>query len=179
MQRHMSNQRRRHKLNSKRLIMCFIVTTIMVTILTLSKYKTTTAKESSAKVAFPAIDLLSDEILDVDINPTTEDKELIFAVTNTEEEKRTEVAMNYTVKIESLSNLPLEFELYTYDNNTKGTENLLQGNGNITDDINFNFNEDKTDTYMLIIKWKEGQTDYRYNHTIDYVQIVINGVQVD
>ena len=73
----------------------------------------------------------------------------------------------------------MELELYTYDNNTKGTENLLQGNGNITDDINFNFNEDKTDTYMLIIKWKDGQTDYRFSHTIDYVRVVVNGVQVD
>lgn len=176
----MQRRRQRKKLRTDRLIFLFIITTIIVTILTLAKYKSTIAtEESSIKVAFPAIDLLSDEILDVDINPTTEDKELIFAVTNTEEEKRTEVAMNYTVKIESLSNLPLEFELYTYDNNTKGTENLLQGNGNITDDINFNFNEDKTDTYMLIIKWKEGQTDYRYSHTIDYVRIVVNGVQAD
>lgn len=176
----MQRRRQRKKLRTDRLIFLFIITTIIVTILTLAKYKSTIAtEESSIKVAFPAIDLLSDEILDVDINPTTEDKELIFAVTNTEEEKRTEVAMNYTVKIESLSNLPLEFELYTYDNNTKGTENLLQGNGNITDDINFNFNEDKTDTYMLIIKWKDGQTDYRFSHTIDYVRVVVNGVQVD
>ena len=176
----MQRRRQRKKLRTDRLIFLFIITTIIVTILTLAKYKSTIAtEESSIKVAFPAIDLLSDEILDVDINPTTEDKEFIFAVTNTEEEKRTEVAMNYTVKIESLSNLPLEFELYTYDNNTKGTENLLQGNGNITDDINFNFNEDKTDTYMLIIKWKDGQTDYRFSHTIDYVRVVVNGVQVD
>ena len=138
----MQRRRQRKKLRTDRLIFLFIITTIIVTILTLAKYKSTIAtEESSIKVAFPAIDLLSDEILDVDINPTTEDKEFIFAVTNTEEE--------------------------------------LQGNGNITDDINFNFNEDKTDTYMLIIKWKEGQTDYRYSHTIDYVRIVVNGVQAD
>lgn len=176
----MQRRRQRKKLRTDRLIFLFIITTIIVTVLTLAKYKSTVAtEESSAKVAFPAIDLLSDEVLDVDINPTTEEKEFIFSVTNTEEEKRTEVTIKYTIQIQTLSNLPLEFELYTYENEIKGTKNLLDGNGNITDYINFDFDEDKIDKYMLIIKWKDGQTDYRFSHTIDYVRVVVNGVQVD
>lgn len=177
----MQRRRQRKKLRTDRLIFLFIITTIIVTILTLAKYKSTIAtEESSIKVAFPAIDLLSDEVLDVDINPTTREKEFIFAVANTEGEKRTQVSMKYTIQINTLSNLPLEFELYTYEDSVKGEHDLLNGNGSITDYIEFDsLDSDLQDMYMLIIKWKEGQTDYRYNHTIDYVQIVINGVQVD
>lgn len=168
------------KISVGKLIFLFLITTIIVTILTLSKYYSTTAGKSDAKVAFPLIELNSEQVLETDINPTSEEKEFIFAVANNRDEQRTQVTMKYTIQIKTLNNLPLEFELYTYENNIRGEQNLLQGKGNTTDYILLDDVEsDEENPYILIIKWEEGQKDYRYNNTIDYVQVVVNGVQID
>ena len=172
---------KRLKRNGKmgKLLFCFFVTTIITTVLTLSKYKSTTEGTSNTKIAFPSVELNSARIIETELNPDITEKQYIFSVSNKTEEKRTEVTMKYNIQINTLSDLPLQFELYTYNNNQKGETNLLQGNGNTTDYINFSFDEDKENQYMLVIKWNQAEKDYRYNNTIDYIQICANSVQVD
>lgn len=75
--------------------------------------------------------------------------------------------------------MPLDFELYTYDeqNNTKVGENLLTGN--VTDNIIMNVNNQVENMYLLKIRWRETENNYLFSKEIDYVQIILNGTQVD
>ncbi|MBR1802456.1 MAG: hypothetical protein IJ777_00540 [Clostridia bacterium] len=166
------------KLSVSKLILFSIITTMIVTVLTSSRYESSTASSDNAKVAVPVINL-SSNTLDLSINPNTDEKEYVFKVTNTEDEKQTEVTMEYAIQIKSLGNLPLEFELYQYEDGVLGNTNLLSGNGSITNFIKMGLNEKIEHTYMLKIKWRQTEKSYQYNKTIDYVQVVLDSKQVD
>ena len=171
---------KKKKLNSRKIVVLFIVTTIIIVFQTISKFKSSVATNSTARVAYPAIDLTSSQILETSINPNSAEKEFVFSVKNSNGVNKTQVTMKYNIQIETLSNLPLEFELYTYDNEKMGTTNLLNGNGKKTNEfILSDFDNDEKNTYKLKIKWKDGATDYRYNNTIDYVRIRVNSEQVN
>lgn len=175
-----TSMRKKKKLSSRKIVLLFILTTIVIVLQTISKFRSSVATNSTAKVAYPAIDLTSNQILETSINPDSTEKEFVFSVKNSNDENKTQVTMQYNIQIETLSNLPLEFELYTYNNETKGETNLLKENGNITDNFIFNdFVNDELNKYKLIIKWKEKETDYRYSNTIDYVRIKVNSEQVN
>lgn len=165
------------KITLDKLVFLCIVTTIIVATISLSKFKTIIATSSNAKVAVPIIDLSSTS-LKVSITPL-EEKTYTFSVTNNKDGRKSETAMEYTLQIKSLSNLPLEFELYTYDNSEKGENNLLSGSGKITDKIQMNIEENVLHTYQLKIKWKTDELDYRYSQVADYIQIVLNSNQID
>ena len=107
---------KKKKLNSRKIVVLFIVTTIIIVFQTISKFKSSVATNSTARVAYPAIDLTSSQILETSINPNSAEKEFVFSVKNSNGVNKTQVTMKYNIQIESLSNLPLEFELYTYDN---------------------------------------------------------------
>lgn len=169
-----------NKLSIQKLIFFCIVTTIIVTALTLSKYESSVASSDNTKVATAIMNLSSEmSVIPVSVSPLEKEKEYIFKVSNIEEEKSSEVSMEYTLKIENLGNLPLDFELYTYDEEKIGNSNLLVGNGNITDKIEMKLNDEGIHTYKLKIKWREGENSYLYSQTIDYVRLVLKATQID
>lgn len=168
---------KKFKITLDKLVLLCMATTIIVATISLSKFKTTIATASNAKAAVPVIDLSSTS-LNISIAPL-EEKTYTFSVANNKDGQKSETAMEYTLQIKTLSNLPLEFELYTYDNSEIGENNLLSGNGNITDKIPMNIEENVSHTYQLKIKWKTDEIDYRYSQVADYVQIVLNSSQVD
>ena len=162
--------------NMPKLIFLCLITTIIVTTLTLSKYESTLAGNSNAIVAVPVMDL-STNTISLNINPIDEEKIYTFSVANIKDKQQSEVSMKYTIQIQSLENLPLEFELYA-ETDTRREKNLLSGNGKITDPIVMGLEEEKH-TYNLKIKWRELEDSYLYSQTIDYVQIVLNSEQID
>ena len=163
---------------SKLIILC-LFTTIIVTFLSLSKYSSTVTSNSNTKVAAPVINLSSDNTLDLNISPLEDEKIYIFKVSNNTIEKKSEVSMEYNLQIKTLNNLPLDFELYTYDGNVKGDKNLLSGNGTITENISMGFDENITHQYMLIIKWNKSDTSYQYNNVAELIEILLHSEQVD
>lgn len=177
------------KLRLETLTFFCLITTIIVTALTLSKYETTTAGNDNAVVAIPIISLSVSQsnTSNIKISPNIKEQEYIISVSNTEELIRTEVAMEYTLTVKSLGNLPLEFELYEceYDESTKGLQetgvNLFTENGSSTSSIKIDIENDTTQNYKLKIKWQENSdsTSYKYSNTLDYVQIVLDSNQVD
>ena len=167
------------KLSLGKLVYLVIFTTAIVTVITLSKYHLASAGSSSAKVAALALDLTSNQFsMNVPINPEMEN-EYVFAVTNNKDDKQAEISMEYTIEIKTLNNLPLEFELYTYDNDIKGSTNLLKSNGNISDVMILDGNKLDTKKYILAVKWNKDSRSYKYSHTIDYIQIVVKATQVN
>lgn len=175
----MKNKKQKNrKLKIENLLLLCIITTIAITTLTLSRYETTVAGNDSTRVAIPIINL-SSNVLNVTVSPINPMQEYIFSVSNTEETKSSEVSMEYTIKVNSFGNLPLEFELYTFNNNTEGIENLFEGNGTTTSSSIIRIEDNQVRTYKLKIKWKENNKDYKLSNTIDYVQVILDSKQVD
>lgn len=159
------------------LFLC-IITTIVVTMFSLSKYQLSRNAEVKGRVAKAIINLNSKNAeLVLNIDPMQNENVYTFNVENTEDDKKSEVSMKYILKFLSFNNLPLEFELYSAED-TEETTNLLEGNGNATEERNLNWNED-AHSYKLKIKWKEDEKSYLYAQTIDYVQVVLDSAQLD
>lgn len=167
----------KRKNHASRLIQVLLCTTIIVACITLSKYKSSMASKTTAQIAKATLTSNIDEIVLNDMEPGNV-KEYYFEVGSTEER---DVAMLYTVKLETGSYLPLSFELRRVQTETgEGTqevlgENLLT-NGNSTSEIDMPM-EDKTHKYKLIVKWDEQDKNYEYSTEIDYVDIVIYAYQ--
>ena len=104
------------------------------------------------------------------------EKEYVFKVSNKEEDKISEVAMEYTLEINNANNLPVEFELYSCKSGVTDNTNLLDNNK--TSKIKLGLNDEEQE-YKLKIKWNQENKNYQYAKVIDYVQIVLNSSQID
>ena len=181
---------------NKLLLLAVIITTIIVATFALSKYQSTLASKSSATTAIPVISLTSNKLnVNLEINPVDKEQDYIFQVSNYINSKEngelnsssdnstletvSEVTMQYNLQIKTVDTLPLEFELYSYDdeNSEKIGENLLTNSK--SNNIIIGYGEKEIQTYILKIKWKDGMNNYLYNKEIDYLQLVLNSEQVD
>lgn len=161
------------------LMLIVIVSTIIVTTVSISKYKTAVATNDTARTAVPAI-TVNAEPLNININPASNEQNYIFEVANYNGDKESEVSMEYSIKINNSKNLPLTFELYNYDENTKAKigSNLLSQD-NVTGNVSMLVGGKQANKYILKIKWQEDKKDYTYSKEIDYVQIGINSRQMN
>ena len=159
----------------KALILLWIVTLIILSATSISKYKNVMIGNDSARVATPIINL-EENILDIKISPNDEEKNYIFKVSNKEGDRTSEASMQYTLEIKNANNLPIEFELYNYKNGIADNTNLLEDNKTKTIPLKLN---DEEHEYQLKIKWNKEDRDYQYSRVIDYVQIILNSTQID
>ena len=161
------------------LILIFIII-ILVLIISLAtsyaRYEQKYTATNTAQVAVPIIKLLDTEAITLRINPNEKEKNYTFKVSNVDEDKKSEVSMQYTIQIKTLDNLPLEFELYKYENGQIGTTNLLTNN--ITPNIPMKLGSAEHE-YQLKIKWQDNSNDYKYAKIVDYVQINLKSEQMD
>jgi hypothetical protein len=177
-----SKRKKEKRVTIGKLIFLTLITTIIISIITLSKYRTTVTGSDNTKIAVPFIYLNTSEILEIKMNPIENKKEYEFSVSNNESGVDSDVSMEYTIQIQTMNNLPLDFELYTYDNNIMGTENLFEKNGAITKNkikMDLNENQEITHSYKLIIKWRENNTSYKFSQVEDYIKIVVDSNQID
>lgn len=152
-----------------------IVTAIILISVSISKYTNVISGIDSAQVAVPIINL-EENTLDININPNDTEKEYVFKVSNKDENKTSEVAMEYTLEIKNTNNLPVEFELYSCKSGVTDSTNLLDNNK--TSQIKLGLNDEEQE-YKLKIKWNQENKNYKYAKVIDYVQIVLNSSQID
>lgn len=157
------------------LVLLCIITTIILISVSISKYTNVISGGDSAQVAVPIINL-EENTLDININPNDLEKEYVFKVSNKEEDKISEVAMEYTLEINNANNLPVEFELYSCKSGVTDNTNLLDNNK--TSKIKLGLNDEEQE-YQLKIKWNQENKNYQYAKVIDYVQIVLNSSQID
>lgn len=160
---------------NKKLFLVVLITIIISTTLSVSSYKTESLSKDKARVAIPVITLSSNLLnIAIEINPLKEIPDYFFEVSNYDEQKETEVSMEYNLQIKTSNSLPLEFEIYNYYDTNK--TNLLVNNS--TNKIKMNVGQ-KNNKYGLKIRWKENQKNYLYSQEIDYIQLVLNSEQID
>lgn len=167
---------------NKLLLFAVIITTIIVATFAISKYQSTLASKSGTMTAIPVISLTSNTLnVNLEIDPISKEQDYIFQVSNYNDdlENISEVTMQYNLQIKTLNILPLEFELYNYDeeNNEMIGEDLLTNSK--SDNITIGFGEKEIRTYILKIKWKDDDKNYLYSKEIDCLQLVLNSEQVD
>lgn len=113
-----------NKISIEKLVFLCLITTIIVTAISLSKYETTVKGNNSAKVAIYAIDSYAqeDSIKDLKIDCAGEnDLKLTdgcsYVITNEIDGKITEVAVAYKIKIQLEEELPLGVSIKVSDDN--------------------------------------------------------------
>lgn len=162
------------------ILVLIILIAILVLIISLAtsyaRYEQKYTATNTTQVAVPIIKLLDTETITLKINPKNSEKTYRFNVSNIENEKKSEVSMQYTIQITTLENLPLEFELYKWENEQVTTTNLLTNN--ITENIQMRLGSPAHE-YQLKIKWKDNNNDYKYAKVVDYIQIRVHSEQID
>lgn len=162
-------------MKTKKIVFLTLITTIIVISFSLSRYESALAGNDKTKVAIPIISLLTDNVIEVDINPISPNNEqkFYFKIINYKDQEETKVKMKYTIEIKSLNNLPLEFELYN-----SYTNEQIKLNSNLTEFIEMPINSTEHN-YLLNIKWNDKYNDYKFSKITDYVQIYIYSEQID
>ncbi len=171
-------------MKKKILLAITVVTIILAAYFSLAKYNGATAGSSEGRVAKYALGITTDNVINVPITPATPNnsQEFYFELTN-KEEKKNEVTLKYTIELENMANLPLEFKLYKYNENTTEYDEI-QLNTNVSEEIVMKADERINHKYKLDTKWKENTQSteydsYKYSKTIDYIKLIVNAVQVD
>ena len=173
-------------MKKKILIITAVVTIIIATYISYAKYTTSAAGNSGGRVAKYTLEMATNNIINVPITPVTPNnsQEFYFELTNKEENQRkNEVTLKYTIEIENMANLPLEFKLYKYNENSTEYEELKL-NANVSENVTMKADEEENHKYKLEIKWKENTqsteyNSYKYSKTMDYIKLIVNAVQVD
>ena len=141
---------------------------------TYAKYVSSASGNGSIMIAVPIIENNTLTTIPLDLNEIApgDTKEYTFKVTNYEGDKLNEVKMNYSIKIDKSSNVPVEIKLFK----NSGTDNVLTELESTNNILGFESKQD--DTYKLVINWDSSLNDYTYKDLPDYLDIIITGVQV-
>lgn len=129
---------------------------------------------------------------DMDIEgilPSSEEYTYLFTVANFKDNKTSNVDLEYTMKIVTTTNLPLNYKLYKNEN--PGT-NLLTSKEVKQDESNawynvftlntpslFKYNTKTTDSYYLVVNFPEAyKNNLEYANKIESVTVIVNSKQV-
>ena len=173
-------------INSPQLLIMFtFITTLIVIVLSISRYKSTVAGSSTGRVAQYVLGIQTNNELAVPINKIrpNNSQEFYFEIVNEENNSKNEVTLKYTIELENKANLPLVFILYKYDENTSEYKEVKLS-ANVTEEFEMNVKNEVNHKYKVNVKWKDNTTDsnydsYKYSKTIDYLKVIVNAVQVD
>ena len=169
----------KQKIKFHNLLFIYVVTTIIVSVVSFSRYVTTVSRESVTKVAAMANNLSVDMSIPNSAYPGFETVYPIV-ISNKEEDRVCEVAQKYSIKIirENNINIPLEFALYKDEYCTipisKNEDNMY-----VDDDFYFEAGVEQTQNVYLKIVWPEEQNSEYYAFEIGYFSINIIGEQID
>ena len=120
-------------MKKKILLAITVVTIILATYFSFAKYNGSAVGSSEGRVAKYALGITTDNVINVPITPVTpsNSQEFYFELTNKDENnKKNEVTLKYTIELENMANLPLEFKLYKYNENTTEYDEM-QLNANV------------------------------------------------
>lgn len=118
--------------------------------------------------------------------PRNNPYEYNFSVSNFDENNRTEVNLEYDLKLVATTNLPLTYELYI----NGGSENIIKTDTIDRDEYQtyfrtmttetkrFGFTKDEINTYKLVVHFPETYKDIKYQDVIEGIEIQINSKQI-
>ena len=162
---------------------------------TYTKYESNVDLNANANVAFFVIDqgTYENTISLSDLVPSTNPIYYTFYVANYKNDKRTKVDLDYTIKFETTTNLPLTYEIIrnqTFDGphtNIIDSSTTRQDEDGVfyrvfTDDDEYRFlhSANKVDEYVLKVVFPESYKDYPdlYQGVVELFSIIINAEQV-
>lgn len=168
------------KIKTHNLIFLYIVTAIIVITLSFSRFESTVAGESVARVAVMANAVTTDVELPISGHPGMNSIICPIVFTNKEQDKVCEVSQVYTLEIkrQEYSNLPLMYELYK---DKYCTEIMSPDENGIyaSEEFYFSAGQEETKTYYLKIDWPKEINDEYLAFEIDYFSINVVATQVD
>ena len=176
----------------------FLITFFIALILfpnTVSKYQTTTTGNVNSNIAFYLFktDYQVQRIKLADLDPSNVPHVYTFSVSNTNNNKVSDVDIEYTLRIVTTTNLPLRYQLYkNEDYQSNNSTNLITTNNTTiakdADDTyfqTFEFSKEtllyttpKTNNYTLVIYYDATNTEAKYQDTIESVRIIIESRQI-
>lgn len=176
----------------------FLVTFFMTLVIfpfALSKYQTTATGNVNSNIAFYLFkaDYQVQRIKLADLEPSNTPHVYTFSVSNQNNNKVSDVDIEYTLRIVTTTNLPLRYQLYkNEDYQSNDSTNLINGNNTTIaqddDDTyfqTFTFSTEqllyaipKTNNYTLVIYYDVTNKESKYQDTIESIRIIIDSKQI-
>ena len=180
-----------------KLIFVFVSLVLIVNIAgrTYTRYESDVDVSANANVAFFVIDqgLYENQIYIDGLEPSSEPKYYRFYVTNKKNNKRADVDLEYTIKFETTTNLPLQYEIIRNQSFEGAHTNIIsntllrQDDNDVyykvynCDDVRtFSHLRDETDEYTLkvVFPLENKNKPDSYQGVIEMFSIIINASQV-
>lgn len=154
--------------------------------ITFSKYQTNAESNSVINYAFYVIEAnyYKEEIMLDSIVPSNDNYICNFSVSNFNEEKQTDTNLEYDLWISTTTNLPLDYELLLNNEDAVLSDEIITDRDGTyfreirTNKQTFNYNEQKTNNYSLIVHFPIEYKDSKYQDIIDSVTINIESRQI-
>ncbi|MEE3343063.1 MAG: hypothetical protein VZS44_03125 [Bacilli bacterium] len=176
----------------------FIITAFLTLALfpiTFSKYQSTATGNVNSNIAFYLFkaDYQVQRIKLADLEPSNTPHVYTFSISNQNNNKTSDVDIEYTLKVVTTTNLPLRYQLYeNEDYQSNNSTNLItQNNSTIAPDEDgtyfqtFEFDQEellyttpKTNNYTLVVYFDETNTNAKYQDTIESVRIIVESRQI-
>lgn len=189
----MKNRKITKKIILVLILLCFLILLIQLIKFTFSRFESNATSSSNIPVAFY---ILNEGFQNMNLNldsliPSNTPYVYTFTVSNTDGEKMCNTDMEYTLKIRTTTNLPLEYDLYMNQNyNDSSSESIIESNQVEKDESGtyfrtittqkqyFSFKQEQTNTYQLIVNFPEKYNTIDYQDVIEGIEITIDSKQV-
>ena len=162
---------------------------------TLSRYEARVDVSAEASVAFFLLNQGTYEstISLTGLTPSPNPFYYTFYVTNNKDGKRTDVNLNYTIKFETTTNLPLTYEIVRNETFEGNYTNIITSTSTRqdSDDVfynvytnnntySFTHNSNQTDSYILKVNFPESNKNKpdKYQGVIELFTVIIDATQV-
>lgn len=177
-------------------ILLIILLTLINTIpITLSRYDSTGIGNASTNIAFYLLkpDYNTTNIKLTTLTPSDTPYVYTFTVSNYDGNKRSEVDLEYTLKLITTTNLPLVYKLYKNEDYTSNNSTNLVTNNNTlvekdADDTYFKYitlekeylyyNTPKQNTYTLLVYYTKASANFKYQNTVESIRVEIDSNQM-
>lgn len=162
---------------------------------TYTRYESEADISANANVAFFVVEqgLYENHIYIDGLVPSSQPKYYRFYVTNVKDEKRADVDLTYTIKFETTTNLPLQYEIIRNQTFEEAHTNIITSTTqrqdendvyykiyNTTGSRSFSHTQDEVDEYVMKVVFPLSEKDKpdAYQGVIEMFSIIINASQV-
>lgn len=174
-----------------RYLLYLVLASCTLTSVTLAKYASTEQGLATAVVASFATGgtMDFDVALDGELYPGSEEKAIRFTVTNYEGDKNCQVGLDYSIRVETTGNLPLEFTLRSQKESddssaasvlagplTRKESGEWQALGGKLPPVDGQ-DQRKVHTYELVVTWPASTAGEDYSREIDLLKITVQADQ--
>lgn len=127
-------------------------------------------------IAVPVLTFLNNEATySVDNMLPGASKEITFSVSNTDEGRQNEVLLKYSLQIEAVTNVPLQYKLYEI---VDGVETEIALTNNKSPEYEVGYDTQYLRNYKLKILWNETDDSYEYAGQTIRCKLKLNGEQM-